>query len=194
MPSKSLLRATYWTLRAFGAAGRRLGRLWATALHRATLGSVGQGARFQLGVRFAQPGIVHIGRDCYFWRGVHASAEIPGAPLHIADQVQINQHVHLDTTGGLAIGARVMISEGVMIYTHDHGRDPRATPVQLPKIIENDVWIGAHAIILPQCRRIGAEAIIGAGAVVTRDVRPGAIIGGNPARELHARPAAEVAA
>lgn len=53
--------------------------------------------------------------------------------------------------------------------------------------IEDDVWIGHYVVLLPGCRRVGRGAVIGAGAVVTRDVAPYAIVVGNPARELRKR-------
>ena len=56
-----------------------------------------------------------------------------------------------------------------------------------PLEIAGDVWIGARAIILPGCKRIGAHSIVGAGAVVTRDVPDYAIVGGNPAKVLRMR-------
>jgi carbonic anhydrase/acetyltransferase-like protein (isoleucine patch superfamily) len=59
-------------------------------------------------------------------------------------------------------------------------------------VIEDDVWIGHNAMILPGCRRIGRGAIIGAGAVVTRDVPRYTIVAGNPARPLRERFAPEM--
>ena len=56
-----------------------------------------------------------------------------------------------------------------------------------PLEIGFDVWIGARAIILPGCKRIGAHSIIGAGAVVTKDVPDYAIVGGNPAKIIRMR-------
>lgn len=56
-----------------------------------------------------------------------------------------------------------------------------------PLEIGEDVWIGARAIVLPGCKRIGAHSIIGAGAVVTHDVPDYAIVGGNPARIIRMR-------
>ncbi|WP_448500992.1 CatB-related O-acetyltransferase [Sphingomonas sp.] len=61
-----------------------------------------------------------------------------------------------------------------------------------PQVIEDDVWIGHNAMILPGCRRIGRGAIIGAGAVVTRDVPRYTIVAGNPARPLRERFAPEM--
>ncbi|MBT0957778.1 maltose transacetylase [Alphaproteobacteria bacterium KMM 3653] len=52
----------------------------------------------------------------------------------------------------------------------------------MPKVIGARAWIGTRAMILPQCQNIGADAVIGAGAVVTRDVPAGAVVAGNPAR------------
>jgi acetyltransferase-like isoleucine patch superfamily enzyme len=53
--------------------------------------------------------------------------------------------------------------------------------------IEDGVWIGHNALILPGCSRIGRGAIVGAGSVVTRDVPPYAVVAGNPARKLRDR-------
>jgi len=53
--------------------------------------------------------------------------------------------------------------------------------------IGDDVWIGHYAVILPGCRSIGRGAIVGAGAIVTRDVAPYTIVAGNPAKVIRAR-------
>jgi maltose O-acetyltransferase len=53
-------------------------------------------------------------------------------------------------------------------------------------VIEDDVWIGTRAIILPG-RRLGKGCIVGAGAVVTKDVEPHSIVAGNPARAVGSR-------
>ena len=65
------------------------------------------------------------------------------------------------------------------------GSEPDDPPTSLE--ICGDVWIGARAIILPGCKRIGAHSIIGAGAVVTKDVPDYAIVGGNPAKVIRMR-------
>lgn len=53
-----------------------------------------------------------------------------------------------------------------------------------PLAIESDAWVGSNAIITPRCRVIGLGAVVGAGAVVTKDVPPFAIVAGNPARVI----------
>jgi maltose O-acetyltransferase len=86
----------------------------------------------------------------------------------------------------VTIGDGTQIGPGVQILTADHPRDPaqRRAGLELgrPVAIGRNVWIGAAAIVLPGVT-IGDDAIVGAGAVVTRDVRPGATVVGNPAKE-----------
>lgn len=65
------------------------------------------------------------------------------------------------------------------------GKQGMMPPTELH--ICGDVWIGAHAIVLPGCKRIGHGAIIGAGSVVTKDVPDWAIVGGNPAKIIKYR-------
>jgi maltose O-acetyltransferase len=85
------------------------------------------------------------------------------------------------------IGDLTQIGPGVQILTPDHPRGPaeRRSGLEFgrPIRIGANVWIGGGAIILPGLT-VGDDAIIGAGAVVTRDVAPGATVGGNPARPI----------
>jgi maltose O-acetyltransferase len=85
----------------------------------------------------------------------------------------------------VTIGAGTQIGPAVQIYAADHPRDASERRAGLefgrPIHIGRNVWIGGGAIILPGVR-IGDDAVIGAGSVVTRDVPPGAVALGNPAR------------
>jgi maltose O-acetyltransferase len=85
------------------------------------------------------------------------------------------------------IGDLTQIGPGVQILTPDHPRGPaeRRSGLEFgrPIRIGANVWIGGGAILLPGVT-VGDDAIIGAGGVVTRDVAPGATVGGNPARPV----------
>ena len=177
----SALAYLHWRL---GQVGRRVGMAYATALYRSRVAALGDHSRIAAGVVFWPPDGVHIGADCLIQRGAGAASEIGAGQLILKDSVQINRDVHLDMTGGLTIGAGTVVSQEVLVLTHDHGHDPRHAPVGHAKKIGDNVWIGARAIILPACRNIGDGAVIGAGAVVTADVPAGAIVAGNPARVI----------
>jgi len=91
------------------------------------------------------------------------------------------------------IGKYVMFSPEVLIVGGDHCKDIPGVPMifsgrpETPKtVIEDDVWIGARAIIMAGVR-IGRGSVIGANAVVTKDVPPYAIWAGNPAKEVKRR-------
>lgn len=92
--------------------------------------------------------------------------------------------------GGLDIYDDVTISSGVYILTHSHEfdqwnwRDLDEVISEEPTVIEDYVFIGINAIILPTCKRIGEHSMIGAGAIVTKDVPSYEIWGGNPAKRI----------
>lgn len=105
--------------------------------------------------------------------------------MTVGEDVDIGEFVVIRANGGLQIGDRVLIAANTTITTRGHPKDtPRHGRVEdAPIIIEDDVWIGANAVILPGVT-IGKGAIVGAGAVVTRDVPPDTVVGGVPARTL----------
>lgn len=104
--------------------------------------------------------------------------------MHVGSRVSINAFVHIWALGGVTIGDDTLIASHVAITALTH--DPAAalysaSLVSRPVIIGRNVWIGSHAIIMPGVT-IGNGAIVGAGAVVTRDIAPGTIAVGIPAR------------
>ncbi len=112
-----------------------------------------------------------------------------GYNIRLGDGVFLNYGCIILDVVAVTIGAGTQIGPGVQILTADHPRDPaaRATGAEWgrPIVIGRNVWIGGGALILPGVT-VGDDAIIGAGSVVTRDVRAGATVAGNPARERRA--------
>lgn len=110
-----------------------------------------------------------------------------GRNLSLGENVYINAGCVILDTAPVRIGPRTMLGPAVQIYCadHAHGLEERRRGLEraLPVSIGEDVWIGGGAILLPGIT-IGNGAIVGAGAVVTRDVAPGARVAGNPARAL----------
>ena len=94
----------------------------------------------------------------------------------------------------LKIGNELMMGEDVLFLGGGHVHDRLDIPMgkqgregKTPLEICDDVWIGARVIILPGCKKIGTGVIIGAGAVVTKDIPDYAIVGGNPAKVIKYR-------
>lgn len=106
-----------------------------------------------------------------------------GRNLIFGKRVFVNSGCKIQDQGGVTIGDDVLIGHNVVIATLDHAFDPdrRGDLVPAPVTVGNKVWIGANATLLPGVN-IGEGAIVAAGAVVTKDVPPGAIVGGVPAR------------
>jgi acetyltransferase-like isoleucine patch superfamily enzyme len=99
----------------------------------------------------------------------------------------INRDVLLDGRMGLIIGDNVSVSEGVAIFTLEHDpNSPEFANRGAPVHIADRTFIGARAIILPGVT-VGEGAVVAAGAVVTHDVPPYAIVGGVPARPIGER-------
>ncbi len=164
-----------------------LPRLLFTLLYRHALKACGTGSVFAQGVYIANPRNVEIGKNCYVGADVQIGSETPDGALRCGDQVQISEGCRIDHSGGVMIGDRTLLSANARIYSHDHGYDPRSKPTPVKITIAEDVWIGAGAMILPSTGSIGKQAIVGAGAVVTKPVPEGAIVAGNPARIVKMR-------
>ena len=137
---------------------------------------------------------------------INATVNVGDCKVSIGDRVLINDGTILICTNGIAIGNDVMISWGVTIIdTNAHslvsserlidlknarkeyeagtlGDNSDLSAVKTAPILINDkVWIGFNSIIMKGVT-IGEGAVIGAGSVVTKDVPPYAVVGGNPAQ------------
>lgn len=106
-----------------------------------------------------------------------------GKNISVGENVFINACCHFQDHGGITIGDGCQIGHNVVFATLNHGLAPedRKTTYPAPIILGKNVWVGSNATIL-QDVSIGDNAIIGAGAVVTKNVEANTIVGGVPAR------------
>ena len=132
---------------------------------------------------------VYISRLCRVSSG--GSVDYVGEVL-IGDSVHVGQNCYIDGIGKLKIGKDSILGPNVFIVTGNHEfRDP-TVPIRLqgvipkPSIIEEDVWIGANAIVLEGVN-IGKGSVIGAGSVVIKDIPPYSIAAGVPAKVIGKR-------
>lgn len=108
--------------------------------------------------------------------------------ITIGENTFINNHCQfINKHSNIEIGKNVLIAMNVLFITPNHTSKQKNIPVRWQKevyksiIVDDDVWIGANAIILGGVT-IGKGAVVGAGAVVTKNVAPMSIVGGVPAK------------
>lgn len=149
----------------------RLGEEQRSTDLKATLASFGEKSSISSLARVEQPEKIYVGID-----------------------VSINPYVHIWGGGGVWIGDRTMIASHTALISLTHDPDSanmHSSLLAAPVRIGNDVWIGAHACVLPGVT-IGEHAVIAAGAVVRSDVAPYTIVGGVPAKVLRVKQNAPV--
>ncbi|MBS7566453.1 acyltransferase [Mucilaginibacter sp. Bleaf8] len=109
-----------------------------------------------------------------------------GTLLSIGESSVINRGCRLDPRGGISIGSNVSISNGVTILTADHDMDNNMEGRNRQVTIEDYVWIGTNAMIMPGVS-VGTGAVIAAGAIVTKDVEAFNVVAGIPAKVIKSR-------
>jgi maltose O-acetyltransferase len=126
----------------------------------------------------------HIGQNSIIWPPFFC---VYGKNIYLGDHVFLNVLCTILDCNQVRIGNHVMIGPHVQIYTPAHEMQAaarnRGLEVAKPVVIEDNVWIGGGAILLPGVR-VGCNAVVGAGAVVTRDVPVNTVVAGNPARVI----------
>ena len=129
---------------------------------------------------------INIGK-CLIWK--HAKFDMEGrskhqpAVLKIGDFTTIGDRTEIHVAEKVIIGKRCRISWDCVIMDRNYHGIGDESEIIKPVVIEDDVWIGCRAIILPGVT-IGKKSVIAAGAVVTKDVPSHNIIAGNPAKVL----------
>jgi len=149
-----------------------------------------------IGCEFISPqtmsffGSSYIGANCYF--------NADGGRIEVGKAAAFNRGVHINAScgGKIVIGDHCLIGPGVVMRTADHVFSRADLLIQNQGhnygdiIIEDDVWIGANAVLLRGVH-IGRGAVIGAGAVVTKNIPSMAVAVGIPAKPLRWREASQ---
>ncbi len=140
------------------------------------------------------PAEIRIGNKVSIWKGSRieavGAARGPAPKIEIGDDTVIHLGFHCGAAESVKIGRDVLIAGRVYITDHDHVFDDPARParwneslVSKPVVIEDGVWLGEGCVILKGVT-VGTRSVVGANAVVTRDVPPGVVVGGIPARVI----------
>lgn len=141
---------------------------WRVGLLKRFGAKIAKGVRIQGGAEVWQPWKLTIGENSWIDGGVK---------LYSVDEIKI--------------GANAVISEGAFICTASHDiASPIFELTTAPITIGDSAWIASRAIVLPGVT-IGEGAVVAAGSVVTKDVEPWTVVGGNPARALKRREISE---
>ncbi len=112
-----------------------------------------------------------------------------GYNMDVGDNVVVHRHVLLDDRGGLILGNNVSISDYVNVYSHTHSIVDQKDVTDAATVIRDDVRITYHATILAGVE-VGCNAMVGAMALATKDVRPYHVNVGIPAKSVRIKPTA----
>lgn len=118
---------------------------------------------------------VRFGSGVSLGPGVHLGEK----NVSIGSRTTINPNVRIGAD--TRIGARAIVSEGCVINPAEHDLAQRERFFSRPVVVGDNVFFGANCIVLARAGSIGDNAVIGAGAVVTKPVPKNAVVAGNPA-------------
>ncbi len=139
-----------------------------------------------MGVRVGMDSAIHLG--CFVW--FYGPNHLSNLDVRIGCNSIVNRNCTLDFRGPVTIGDNVSISPEVAIITTQHKWREPGFPLDIrPVVIEDHVWIGMRAILLPGTH-VGRGAVVAAGAVASGDIPPMSVVAGIPARVVASRPPA----
>jgi len=110
-----------------------------------------------------------------------------GYNMEVGDDCVVHRHVLLDDRGGIVLGDRVSISDYANIYSHTHSIVDQKDVTNAKTVLEDDVRITYHATVLAGVQ-VGRNAMVGANAVATKNVRPYHVNVGIPAKSIRIKP------
>ncbi len=133
---------------------------------------------------------ISIGEGTTIWSGVRFTGGAMNR-IRIGEHCSIPYYAFFVAGDSISIGNHVVFGHAVELYTSDHDPDdPAFSRRDAPIEIHDRAWIGSRVLILKGVT-IGEGAVVAAGSVVTRNVPPFTIVGGNPARVIRERGARE---
>jgi acetyltransferase-like isoleucine patch superfamily enzyme len=146
------------------------------------------GQNVQLGVDLRRVLAKHIFKRCgeNFKAFQHVEFSF-GYNMEVGDNVVIHRHVLLDDRGGIVMGNRVSVSDYANIYSHTHSIVDQKDVTDATTRLDDGVRITYHATVLAGVH-VGEEAMVGAVAVATKDVRPYHVYVGIPAKSVRVKP------
>jgi acetyltransferase-like isoleucine patch superfamily enzyme len=146
------------------------------------------GGNVHLGVGFRRVLAPHlfarVGRNFKCFQFVEFSY---GYNMEVGDDCVVHRHVLLDDRGGIVLGDRVSISDYANIYSHTHSIVDQKDVTNARTVLEDDVRITYHATVLAGVH-VGRNAMVGASAVATKNVRPYHVNVGIPAKSIRIKP------
>jgi acetyltransferase-like isoleucine patch superfamily enzyme len=146
------------------------------------------GGNIDVGVRLRRLLARHIFRRCGENFKCFQFVEFSfGYNLEVGDDVVVHRHVLLDDRGGIVLGDRVSVADYANVYSHTHSITNQVDVTDAVTTLEDGVRVTYHATVLAGVN-VGAEAMVGAGAVATRDVRPYHVNLGIPAKSVRVKP------
>ncbi|PMO59268.1 hypothetical protein BCT07_09665 [Vibrio breoganii] len=151
---------------------------------------LGKGCRINWTVSFCGTKPITIGRQCSLRNYAVLS---PGhGSISIGNNSAIGAFNYFDGNGGIEVGNDVRFGPHCAVYSANHtfadiDHTIASQPLDYAKvIIEDDVWVGSHSVILAGVR-IGTGTVISAGSIVTKDVEPYCVVAGVPAKVIKRR-------
>jgi acetyltransferase-like isoleucine patch superfamily enzyme len=146
------------------------------------------GGNVHLGVRFRRTLAPYVlGRVGKNFKCFHFVEFSYGYNLEVGDDVVVHRNVLLDDRGGIVLGNRVSISDYANIYSHTHSIVDQVDVTNLKTVIGDNVRITYHATVLAGTH-VGENAMVGAMALATKDVRPFHVNVGIPAKSVRVKP------
>ena len=189
-----LFAALYWLHVLVREAWIRAARFfWYEPLFRSQCAAVGDGFQMEQLPYIHGSGRIVLGDNVVFGgmpAFVFGNRGEQTPQIAIGNGTFIGHHVSFSCMASIRVGDHVLVAAGVQVSDYDghpvdaqRRRAGEPTPPEgvRPVVIEDDAWIGANALILKGVT-VGARSVVGAGAVVTRDVPPDTVVAGNPAR------------